>query len=129
LRFDDDDELGGADVGTAAERRAIATPALAAFVCDGVDAGAVAANLGADVTAILRCVDDPDAALHEQAPRFDVRASTSSPKRPPRTRGGWRHIESLLHEKYGVEFAKGERVIAASTVRKRALERRRGAHA
>jgi hypothetical protein len=29
---------------------------------------------------------------------------------------GWRTIESLLNEKYGVEFADGERVVAALPV-------------
>jgi hypothetical protein len=48
------------------------------------------------------------------------RRNGKHPRRvPARTKGGWRHIESLLHEKNGVEFAEGERVVATIGVPKR----------
>jgi hypothetical protein len=53
--------------------------------------------------------------------RHGKHPATAPPRR--RVKGGWRTIQSLLHDRYGVEFEEGERVVVALGVKAEHLDR------
>ena len=68
-------------MGADADGWAVAMPtAVPVFAGDGVDAGAVTANLGADVAVVLVCAGYPDAPLGEQPSGFEMGVFTPAPR-------------------------------------------------